>query len=88
MLIEEADSIFGTKKAAEQHEDLRALVNVGHQRNRPALRCVDPQQTPTEFETLAMVVLAGISRGHAGLNPPAHVGLGYGVGRDERSSSP
>ena len=60
LLIDEADSIFGTKKAAEANEDLRALVNAGHQRNRPALRCVGPQQTPTEFATFAMVALAGI----------------------------
>jgi len=60
LLIDEADSIFGTKKAADNNEDLRALVNAGHQRNRPALRCVGPQQTPTEFATFAMVALAGI----------------------------
>lgn len=60
LLIDEADSIFGTKKAADNNEDLRALVNAGHQRNRPALRCVGPLQTPTEFATFAMVALAGI----------------------------
>ncbi len=60
LLIDEADAIFGSKKAAEQNEDLRALINAGHQRNRPALRCVGPQQTPTNFPTFAMVALAGI----------------------------
>jgi len=60
LLIDEADAIFGSKKAAEQNEDLRALINAGHQRNRPALRYVGPQQTPTNFPTFAMVALAGI----------------------------
>ncbi len=60
LLIDEADAIFGTRKAAEQHEDLRALVNAGHGRGRPAIRCVGPNQTPTAFATFAMVALAGI----------------------------
>lgn len=60
LLIDEADTLWGTKRAAEQNEDLRALVNAGHQRGRPALRCVGPQQTPTEFATFAMCALAGI----------------------------
>ena len=60
LLMDEADSLWGSKKAAESNEDLRALFNAGHQRNRPALRCVGPQQTPTEFPTFAMAALAGI----------------------------
>ena len=60
LLVDEADALFGSKKAAEQNEDLRALLNAGHQRGRPALRCVGPQQTPTEFHTFAMAALAGI----------------------------
>lgn len=60
LLIDEADTLFGTKRAAEQNEDLRALLNAGHQRGRPALRCVGPQQMPTEFSTFAMAALAGI----------------------------
>ncbi|OBK51666.1 hypothetical protein [Mycobacterium sp. 1081908.1] len=59
LVIDEADTIFGTKKVAEQHEDLRALLNAGHQRGRPALRCVGPMQIPTEFNTFAMAALAG-----------------------------
>ena len=50
------------KKVAEQNEDLRKLLNAGHQRGRPALRCVGPLQTPTEFQTFAMVALAGIGK--------------------------
>ncbi|EUA34573.1 hypothetical protein I552_5356 [Mycobacterium xenopi 3993] len=60
LLIDEADALFGSKRVAEQHEDLRALVNAGHQRGRPALRCVGPNQIPTKFSTFAMVALAGI----------------------------
>ncbi|MDP9417227.1 MAG: DUF3631 domain-containing protein [Actinomycetota bacterium] len=60
LLVDEADTMFGTKKAAEQNEEFRGLLNAGHQRGRPALRCVGPQQTPTEFPSFAMAALAGI----------------------------
>jgi hypothetical protein len=60
LIMDEADAIFGSKKVAENHEDLRALLNAGHQRGRPALRCVGPLQVPTEFATFAMAALAGI----------------------------
>lgn len=60
LIIDEADAIFGSKRQAENNEDLRALLNAGHQRGRPALRCVGPQQTPTEFNTFAMAAIAGI----------------------------
>lgn len=60
LLVDEADTKFGTKKLAEQHEDLRALINAGHQRGRPTLRCVGPMQVPTKFDTFAMAALAGI----------------------------
>ncbi|WP_246398509.1 DUF3631 domain-containing protein [Mycobacterium vicinigordonae] len=60
LVIDEVDAIFGTKRAAEQNEDLRALINAGYQRNRPALRCVGPRHEPTEFATFAMAALAGI----------------------------
>lgn len=60
LIIDEADAIFGSKRAAENNEDLRALLNAGHQRGRPALRCVGPQQMPTAFNTFAMAAIAGI----------------------------
>jgi hypothetical protein len=60
LIFDECDAIFGTKIKAEQNEDLRALLNNGFGRGRPTLRCVGPQQTPTEFETFAMAALAGI----------------------------
>ncbi|ORA80747.1 hypothetical protein BST28_08265 [Mycolicibacter kumamotonensis] len=62
LLVDEADTLFGSKKVAEQNEDLRALLNAGHQRGRPALRCVGPAQVPTEFPTFAMAALAGIGQ--------------------------
>lgn len=63
LVIDEADTIFGKRAAvAENSEDLRALINAGHQRGRPALRCVGPLQIPTPFDTFAMVALAGIGQ--------------------------
>ena len=59
MIIDEVDAIFG-KKTAEQHEDLRALINAGHQRGRPVLRCFGPNHQVAMFDTFAMAVLAGI----------------------------
>jgi protein gp37 len=60
LLIDEADTIFGSKKVAENNEDFRALLNAGFQRGRPALRCVGPLSMPTPFKTFAMAALAGI----------------------------
>ena len=60
LILDEADTIWGTKRQAEANEDLRALVNAGFQRGRPALRCVGQNQEPTEFPTFAAVALAGI----------------------------
>lgn len=60
LVLDEADTIWGSKRQAEANEDLRALVNAGFQRGRPALRCVGPNQTPTEFQTFCAVALAGI----------------------------
>lgn len=60
IVMDEADAIWGTKRNAENNEDLRALFNAGFQRNRPALRCVGQKQEPTEFDTFAMVAFASI----------------------------
>nr|WP_049577163.1 DUF3631 domain-containing protein [Streptomyces sp. SBT349] len=59
-LVDEADTLFGTAKAAERNEDLRGLLNAGHQRNRPTLRVTGPEHTPVAFPTFAMAALAGI----------------------------
>ncbi|MEZ5412067.1 MAG: DUF3631 domain-containing protein [Acidimicrobiales bacterium] len=59
VLIDEADTIFGPEAT---HEDLRGLLNAGHQRGRPALRWDVNTRTVEELETYAMVALAGIGR--------------------------
>ncbi|MDT0379407.1 DUF3631 domain-containing protein [Streptomyces sp. DSM 42041] len=58
LLVDEADTIFGPK--AGEKEDLRGLLNAGHQRNRPAWRIAGPEHKPTAFPTFAMAALAGI----------------------------
>ncbi|EST29626.1 DUF3631 domain-containing protein [Streptomyces roseochromogenus] len=60
LLVDEADTLFGTAKAAEKNEDLRGLLNAGHQRNRPTLRVSGPEHAVQEFPTFAMAALAGI----------------------------
>ena len=56
------DAMFGTKKAAEQTEELRALLNAGAERDQPVGRTVGPQHTPVEFNSFAMAALTGIGR--------------------------
>ena len=59
LLLDEADTVFGTK-AADNHEDLRGIINAGHSRNRPYIRW-DPKARERETcPTFAMAALAGI----------------------------
>ncbi|HEY8717742.1 DUF3631 domain-containing protein [Pengzhenrongella sp.] len=58
LLIDEADAIFGPK--AGDNEDLRGLLNAGHQRGRPALRYDAGSKSVDHIATFAMVALAGI----------------------------
>ncbi|MDX3760012.1 DUF3631 domain-containing protein [Streptomyces sp. AK02-04a] len=60
LLVDEADTLFSTVKAAEKNEEVRGLINAGHQRNRPTLRVTGPEHKPTAFPTFAMAALAGI----------------------------
>ncbi len=62
LLVDEADTIFGSKKVAENNEDLRGLLNAGHQRGRYSLRVVGVGENATvgKFETFAMAMLASI----------------------------
>jgi len=62
ILLDEADAIFGTKVKAEQNEDLRGLLNAGHQRGLTYGRTVGPMHVPTEFATFSMAFVAGIGR--------------------------
>lgn len=58
LLVDEADTIFGPK--ADAHEDLRGLLNAGHQRNRPAKRYDAARNRVESIPTFAMAALAGI----------------------------
>ncbi|WP_131738665.1 DUF3631 domain-containing protein [Actinomadura roseirufa] len=58
MLVDEADTIFGPK--ADGNEDLRGLLNAGHQRNRPAKRYDANTGRVESIPTFAMAALAGI----------------------------
>jgi hypothetical protein len=59
LCLDEADTVFGVK-AADNHEDLRGLINSGHQRNRPYIRWDPTTRSPEICATFAMAVLAGI----------------------------
>jgi hypothetical protein len=58
LLVDEADTIFGPK--ADGNEDLRGLLNAGHQRNRPAKRYDAASNRVESIPTFAMAALAGI----------------------------
>ncbi|WP_066950766.1 DUF3631 domain-containing protein [Streptomyces lushanensis] len=60
LLMDEADTIFGTPKMAEKNEEMRGLLNAGHQRNRYVTRVVGNDHTPHRFATFAMAAIAGI----------------------------
>jgi hypothetical protein len=62
LLVDEADTIFGSRKTAEANEDLRGLLNAGHQRNRPAIRYDASTRRIEKIPTFAMAALAGIGR--------------------------
>ena len=57
--MDEADTIFGPK-AGDANEDLRGLLNAGHQRGRPALRYDAGLRRVELIATFAMAALAGI----------------------------
>jgi hypothetical protein len=60
LLVDEADTLWGTKKQADQNEDLRGLLNAGHQRNRPMLRWDITTRSLDQLDTFAMAMLASI----------------------------
>ena len=59
-MVDEADTIFGTKRAAENNEDLRGILNAGHQRNRPYVRWDITTRSREKCPTFAMAMLAAI----------------------------
>jgi Protein of unknown function (DUF3631) len=60
LLVDEADTLWGTRKQADNNEDLRGLLNAGHQRNRPMLRWDVTSRTAEHLDTFAMAMLASI----------------------------
>jgi hypothetical protein len=60
LMVDEADTIFSTKRAAENHEDVRGILNAGHQRNRPYVRWDIMTRSREECPTFAMAMLAAI----------------------------
>lgn len=62
LLFDECDTIFGSRKVAENNEELRGLLNAGFQRGLPFGRTVGPTHVATTFSTFAMAALAGIGR--------------------------
>jgi hypothetical protein len=60
LMVDEADTIFGTKKAAENNEDMRGILNAGHQRNRPYTRWDVTSRSLEQCPTFAMAMLASI----------------------------
>jgi hypothetical protein len=60
LLVDEADAIFGSRRQAENNEDLRGLLNAGHQRNRPMLRWDITSRSLDQLNTFAMAMLASI----------------------------
>ncbi|USQ75356.1 DUF3631 domain-containing protein [Ornithinimicrobium cryptoxanthini] len=59
ILMDEADTIFG--RNARGNENLRGLLNAGHQRGLTYGRLLGPYR-PVQFPTFAMAMLAGIGR--------------------------
>lgn len=60
LLLDEADTIFGSRKAAENHEDVRGILNAGHARNRPYVRWDITTRSRETCPTFGMAMLACI----------------------------
>jgi len=62
VLLDEADTIFGTRLKADQNEDLRGFLNAGFQRGTPVKRWNAADRSVEDLNTFAPVVLAAIGR--------------------------
>jgi hypothetical protein len=63
LLLDEADAIFPRDGSVpEGKEDLRSLLNAGHERDRPVIRYNASTQKVERLPSFAMVALAGIGR--------------------------
>jgi hypothetical protein len=59
LFVDEADTIFGPK-ASDSHEDLRGIVNSGHQRGRQYTRYDAAHREIEHWPTFALAMLASI----------------------------
>ncbi|HUH70031.1 MAG TPA: DUF3631 domain-containing protein [Mycobacterium sp.] len=60
LMVDEADTLFGSKRAAENNEDVRGILNAGHQRNRPYVRWDITTRSREKCPTFAMAMLASV----------------------------
>ncbi len=60
LLIDEADTIWGTRRQADNNEDLRGIVNSGHHRGQAMIRWDITTRSLESLSTFGMVCLAAI----------------------------
>jgi hypothetical protein len=60
LLVDEADTVFGTKRNAENNEDVRGILNAGFGRNRPYIRWDMKARQREDCPTFCMASLASI----------------------------
>lgn len=60
LLVDEADTVFGTRRNAENNEDVRGILNAGFGRNRPYIRWDMKARQREDCPTFAMAALASI----------------------------
>ena len=60
ILVDEADTVFGSKRNAENNEDVRGILNAGFGRNRPYIRWDMKGRCREDCPTFAMAALASI----------------------------
>jgi len=62
ILVDEADTVFAKRRGerSEQAEDMRGILNAGHQRGRPYIRWDMKARLAEHCPTFAMAALAGI----------------------------
>lgn len=62
ILIDESDTVFGSKGDKEKAEALRQLLNSSFKRGLSVIRCEAPKYEPKEFKIFAPIALAGIGK--------------------------
>lgn len=59
LLLDEVDALFG-RRTADEHEELRGLLNAGHRKGATVPRCVGPNHELKKFNVYAACALAGL----------------------------